>query len=94
MPCFVRLSFKQVDDAQEELGIQQYVKNKHTGAFMPLGKLLSLIDEMYQEKMKADEIDDRGARVPFSSGVSGFKVYYPDKGLGLLVPYLRQSSNA
>ena len=78
MPCFLRLSFKQVGDAQEEIGIQQYVKNKHTGAFMPLGKLLSLIDEMYQEKMKTDEIDDRGARASFSSGVSGFEVRYLD----------------
>ena len=26
---------------------------------MPLGKLLSVIDEMYAEKIKADEIDDR-----------------------------------
>ena len=58
--CLLRLSFEQAGGSQDKMGILQYVKDKHKGALMPLGKLLSLIDEVYQDKIKADEIDDRG----------------------------------
>jgi hypothetical protein len=50
----------QASETQEKMGIQQYVKDKYKGTMMPLGKLLLLIDELYHEKMKADEVDDRG----------------------------------
>ena len=50
---------RQAGKVQEKVGIMRFVKEKHKGPIMPLGKLLSVIDEMYAEKIKADEIDDR-----------------------------------
>jgi hypothetical protein len=48
---------------QEKVGIMRLVKVKYTGPTMSLGKLLSMIDEAYADKMKADEIDDREQNV-------------------------------